>query len=167
MRWAVPFVLATACSSEPEPRELFAGDYETAEYALRAGCSGPETPATIADGDRYFRLADETLGGQPIVAYYECSAPSRCDDVYDLSKTVGRGPEGLSLHIAIGGGTPCKLTFRKRTLTRTASGVQYSIDVHQQTDDTVAADQCTSDEARRRATAMPCVEQRLLRATKR
>lgn len=161
---AIPLL---ACSSPDAPRETFAGEYEVVEHTSQLDCAGPTRPEPIEPKDRWFRLRDEELAGQPLAAYYHCTAPGTCEDIYDLARSVGDGPDGWSLHVSIAGGTPCRLTFRRRVLERTADGVRYVIDVHQQVDDALSPDRCTSDEARARGRAMPCVDRRALRAVKR
>jgi hypothetical protein len=163
VRSLIVLVIA-GCAAAEDRGSGFAGVYETVDIRLVAGsCDGAGDPQPIADTERFFKLADDEIAGTRVVAYYDCSAPSRCDDIYDLARTVSDGPEGWALFISVAGGTPCKLSYRRRVLERVDDNtIRYVVSLHSVTDASITS--CTSDEAKRRGRTMPCVEKKTMTA---
>jgi hypothetical protein len=153
-------LLLLGCASADDRSSGFAGTYETTDVRLGA-CDADGAAQPIVESERYFRLADDELAGTRVVAYYTCNAPSRCDDIYDLARTVSDGPDGWALFISVAGGSPCKLSYRRRVLERVDTNtIRYVISQYSVTDASIAS--CTSDEAKRRGQTMPCVEKRTI-----
>jgi hypothetical protein len=153
-------LLLVGCASADDRSSGFAGAYETTEARLSSGsCDGAGDVQPVVDTERYFKLADDEIAGTRVVAYYACAAPNRCDDIYDLARTVSAGPDGWALFISVGGGMPCKLSYRRRVLERVdVNTIRYVVSVYSVTDASITV--CTSEEAKRRGRSMPCVEKR-------
>ncbi len=94
------------------------------------------------------------------MAYYECTAPGSCSDVYDLYRSFGQVDGDWLTTIASAVQPPCVLGFRVRALSMDDDG-NLRIDewLYQEQDDSLSSDQCLFAEARTRGESMPCVEQ--------
>lgn len=163
-------ILALGCSDSVDARGSgFEGSYTATEARLVSGaCDGDGEPIALSPSELLFRLADDEIAGTRVVAYYACSSPDVCDDIYDLARTVSAGPDGWALFIAVAGGTPCKLSYRRRVLERVDDNtIRYVVSLHSITDASIAPEQCTSEEAKRRGRGMPCVEKKTIAARRR
>ena len=140
MRVLVLLLLAVGCLDS----STFAGDYEVT--ATRTGaCDGALADTRITDP--YFRLAE--VDG--LIAYYPCTAPGKCDDVYDLARSFGGDREG-HVATAIPG---CTLSYRVRVLAYAGDGIAIT-ERHYSVMDPSAT--CTQEEARARGEEMPCID---------
>lgn len=160
-------ILALGCSDDPASSTSgFAGDYEAIDARVVTGsCEGEGEAVALSPSEQLFRLADDELAGTRVVAYYACSAPGTCEDIYDLARTVSDGPDGWALFIAVAGGSPCKLSYRRRVLERVdGATIRYVISLHSVTDASIV--ECTSEEAKKRGRTMPCVEKKTIVAKK-
>ena len=161
-------VLLSSCGAEDvDRRSGFAGSYAASEARLLSGsCEGEGDVTPLSPSEEFFRLADDEIAGTRVVAYYACSAPEVCADIYDLARTVSDGPDGWALFIAVAGGSPCKLSYRRRVLERVdGETIRYVVSLHSVTDASIA--ECTSAEAKRRGRTMPCVEKKTVTARRR
>jgi hypothetical protein len=155
--------LLSACGSDPADRSSgFAGSYVASEARLLTGsCEGDGEVVALSPSEQFFRLADDEIAGTRVVAYYACNGPEACDDIYDLARTVSDGPDGWALYIAVAGGSPCKLSYRRRVLERVdAQTIRYVISLHSIVDASIT--ECTSAEAKKRGRTMPCVEKKTI-----
>jgi hypothetical protein len=156
-------MIALGCSDGDAPSGSgFAGAYAATEARVVTGsCDGDSDVVPLSPTEQFFRLADDEIAGTRVVAYYACSAPETCDDIYDLARTVSDGPDGWAIYIAVAGGSPCKLSYRRRVLERVdAQTIRYVISLHSQTDASIT--DCTAEEAKKRARSMPCVEKKTI-----
>jgi len=163
----LPLVLLSSCGSEePETSSGFAGTYAATEARVVSGsCAGEGDVVPLSPTEQVFRLADDTIAGTRVVAYYACSGPQTCDDIYDLARTVSDGPEGWAIFVAVAGGSPCRLSYRRRVLERVdEQTIRYVISLHAVTDASIT--ECTAEEAKKRGRTMPCVEKKTILAKK-
>lgn len=156
MRISIAALLATGCGDDPSG---FAGDYETLSVE-RGACGEVGTPEAIPDNAHWFRLADTENDAGALVAYYACFDAETCAEVYDLYRSFGRSADGWLTTVATAIDPGCTLQFRERRLVRIDDATIAIEDVlYRDVDPSLSGDACAIEEARRRGTSMPCVEQ--------
>lgn len=164
------FAILSGCASEAPPNDIsgFAGDYETIEFREQKGACGAPVAAPIRPEERWFRLSDEIYAGARLVGFRACTAPDTCPDIFDLARSVARGPDGYTLYVSSAGGDPCRLGYRLRRLERVDdTTVRFRVVLHQTIASELTGAGCESDVATERATSMPCVEERVWIARRR
>lgn len=133
----------------------FTGDYETVSSAIGA-CDAPGRAEPVIEDEHWFRLSDVDTG----VGYFPCVAPGECRTEHDLYRSFGRDGDRWVTTIAIALEPGCTLRFRERTLDWLDDDHIVIDDIaYEEVDPSLSGEACAISEARRRGTAMPCVQQ--------
>lgn len=124
------------------------------------GCGGVGMQQAITDDVRWFRLADVESDAGQLVGYYACPSLGMCQPDYDLYRSFGKGADGWITTVSTAIDPGCTLQYRERALSRVDdTTIQIDDHLYAETDPSLSGDACSIDEARRRATAMPCTAQ--------
>jgi hypothetical protein len=159
--------LAGGCGGSSESG--FAGSYMvTQKLEQDTGCDLAGSPVSVAPDETYFKLADDQLLGVPVVGWHACTAAGSCDNTLDLFLSFGQQSGGQWTSVmssAASSNTGCTWYYEQRQLGRVdAATIQVSEKHYTDSQATPAAGSCTTDEAQRRGTSMPCVEKIVITA---
>ena len=163
MRTTIALALALVAGCDDDGSG-FTGDYETIEISAGA-CDAPGAAQPIDDDSRWFQLADVTTPSGVLVGYFPCTGPAMCLADHDLYRSFGRDGERWLTTVAFAHEPGCTLRYRERTLHRDDSATIRIEDLaYEEIDPALTGAACAIAEARRRGTAMPCVQRTVLRA---
>ncbi len=155
-----------ASCGEEVPAEELEGTYEVVER-VEGPCEGPFEPNLPSPDDRYFQLIDDVrAGGEPLIAYHDCTAPDDCSTMPNLLRSFGPVSGGWGSTLATAD-TGCVLRYTRRELFPTDDGVEIIRTTYSETDESLTTSEtCTNAEANRRGDRMPCVSVVEIRAEK-
>jgi hypothetical protein len=163
MRYAIAACLViTACGSDPID---LTGVYRVDSAIGSMPCG---TDATI-DFAPFVRFTKTDFLGAPLFQYDGCmdEAATDCSSLPGLfGEPQDDGWLGRTSSSSGGGGFPCGLGLTRQTATLHGSALEIESTSSQGTVDGLSEEQCSPDEAEKRADELPCTEHSLVEATK-
>ena len=151
---ALGLVLLGGCSDDVD----LSGVYEVT-LAVGSEPCGADQPLTI---DPYLVFREEAIFGQEFFVYDGCSDPAgtECESVgglfggfYEPTDTGWSGETSYTF----GGGGSCTLGYQFQSADRAGDALVIESSTYSE-DDALGDDDCTTEEAKSRGTAMPCTE---------
>ena len=163
--WAFAVAGPAACASDPE----IGGIYQTTVHTLNTmGCEeGPP------DGDNpYFQIKKQDLLGHIVYGFGTCTSadPGSCTDLglFSIAFTLPgeNGWTGATASASSDGSQMCSLGYSESSATLQAGGgVHVELRTYLQ-DVMLSPDACTTDEAERRGTSLPCTRYEKIEGTR-
>jgi hypothetical protein len=159
-------IVLAACAPDPSP---LAGAWEVTSLEVERPCGAAAEPAEIDPHDRHLRLAEETLFGAPLLAYYECDETGACSDVLSLVRSAAPdGADGWRSALASASGDPCALGYRVRRFSLESDDtLVITVAEHREEAPDLTGAACESRAAAERGETMPCVARSTWRAQRR
>ncbi len=144
-------------NANPTPDNPFEGVFKVTSHTRNEmDCATPG--AAVTDGDTFFKLSEETLFGQKILAYRSCTTATTCATDPSLFESFIDEGQGWMRQVKTSGGsgTSCSLGLVEGPLVETATG--FTLDTKTSKGDIMlgANEKCDTDIIDAHRTDMMC-----------